>query len=166
MTSTKRTEARPSSTIRPGGPPRSGSVCPSASGLTCWTRRSRQWARKAERWDGRGPAQASGFTDQHPLDEVFHPPIIVYRNDDQLRDWYESTEHQERTVAEAVEQVRAAEDVDERPLQAQCALSNVPPILRIPRPLVRSSRCAMGRSMCSGTQWAREGIRNGSRTTQ
>ena len=61
-----------------------------------------------------GPAQASGFTDQHPLDEVFHPPIIVYRNDDQLRDWYESTEHQERTVAEAVEQVRAAEDVDER----------------------------------------------------
>jgi hypothetical protein len=60
-----------------------------------------------------GPAQTAGFTDGHPLDEVFHPPLVVYRNDDQLRDWFEQTEAQERHVAESVEQVRAASD-DER----------------------------------------------------
>ena len=60
-----------------------------------------------------GPAQASGFTDGHPLDSVFHPPLVVYRNDDHLRDWFEQTEAQERAVAEHVECVRVATD-DER----------------------------------------------------
>ena len=54
------------------------------------------------------PAQATGFLSAHPLDEVFIPPIVVYRNDDDLRDWIEQVEAQERRVAEGVEAVRAA----------------------------------------------------------
>jgi len=54
------------------------------------------------------PAQATGFLSAHPLDEVFIPPIVVYRNDDDLRDWIEQVEAQERRVAEGVRAVRAA----------------------------------------------------------
>lgn len=54
------------------------------------------------------PAQASGYTKSHPLDEIFIPPITVYRSEDDLRDWLEQTESQERGVAEAVAQVREA----------------------------------------------------------
>jgi hypothetical protein len=53
-------------------------------------------------------AQAQGYTTQHPLDEVFPAPLTVYRSDDQLRDWIEQVEAQERRVAEAVAQVDAA----------------------------------------------------------
>jgi hypothetical protein len=53
-------------------------------------------------------AQAQGFTAHHPLDEVFPAPLTVYRSDDQLRDWVEQVEAQERRVAEAVARVDAA----------------------------------------------------------
>jgi len=61
-----------------------------------------------------GPAQATGFTETHPLDAVFHPPIIVYRNSDDLRDWIEQTESQELDIASRVAAVRAASDEGER----------------------------------------------------
>lgn len=60
------------------------------------------------------PAQATGFTTEHPLDSVFIPPIVVYRNDDDLRDWIEQVEAQERGVAESVALVEAATDEGER----------------------------------------------------
>lgn len=59
-------------------------------------------------------AQALGYTATHPLDEVFPAPLTVYRSDDQLRDWVEQVEAQERRVAEAVATVAAAEDEGER----------------------------------------------------
>jgi hypothetical protein len=61
-----------------------------------------------------GPGQASGFTEEHPLDAIFIPPIITYRREDELRDWMEQVESQEVKIAEAVEQVRAASDPAER----------------------------------------------------
>lgn len=62
----------------------------------------------------KGPAQALGYTAEHPLDTVFVPPITVTRNDDDLRDLFESVEAQERSVAEAAAQVHAATDASER----------------------------------------------------
>jgi hypothetical protein len=59
-------------------------------------------------------AQAMGVTKGHPLDSVFVPPVTVWRSDDDLRDWVESTEAQERRVADAVALVRAATDPGER----------------------------------------------------
>ncbi|HWX40364.1 MAG TPA: PD-(D/E)XK nuclease family protein [Blastocatellia bacterium] len=59
-------------------------------------------------------AQALGFTARHPLDEVFPAPMTVYRSDDDLRDWIESTEAQETRVAESVARIEAAEDEGER----------------------------------------------------
>lgn len=59
-------------------------------------------------------AQAMGVTREHPLDAVFVPPVTVYRQDDQLRDWIEQVESQERRIAEAVAEVEAATDVGER----------------------------------------------------
>jgi hypothetical protein len=61
-----------------------------------------------------GPAQATGGTSEHPLDSVFLPPLVIYRNDDDLRDWLEQTEAQERRVAEGVAAVQAAGDEGER----------------------------------------------------
>lgn len=60
------------------------------------------------------PAQAMGVTREHPLDEVFVPPVTVYRSDDQLRDWVEQVEHAERAVAGHVAEVNAATDPGER----------------------------------------------------
>jgi hypothetical protein len=60
------------------------------------------------------PAQATGYLEAHPLDEIFIPPIVVYRNDDDLRDWIEQTEAQEKEVAEHVAKVRAAQDEGEK----------------------------------------------------
>lgn len=60
------------------------------------------------------PAQAMGVTRVHPLDAVFVPPVVVYRNDDDLRDWAEETASSEREVAEHVAEVRAAADPGER----------------------------------------------------
>jgi PD-(D/E)XK nuclease superfamily len=57
-------------------------------------------------------AQAQGYTTRHPLDEVFPAPLTVYRSDDQLRDWVEQVEAQERRVAEGVAEVAAAGDDD------------------------------------------------------
>lgn len=61
-----------------------------------------------------GPAQASGFTVDHPLDSLFLAPILVYRSDDDLRDLVEQMEAQETRVAEGVAAVRAAADEGER----------------------------------------------------
>jgi hypothetical protein len=59
-------------------------------------------------------AQAQGYTTRHPLDEVFPPPMTIYRQDDQLRDWIDQVEAQEVRVAEGVAAVAAAEDEGER----------------------------------------------------
>lgn len=59
-------------------------------------------------------AQATGFLKSHPLDDIFIPPIVVYRNDDELRDWIEQVEAQEREIAERVELVRGAGDASEK----------------------------------------------------
>jgi hypothetical protein len=61
-----------------------------------------------------GPAQATGGTAEHPLDAIFPPPLVIYRSDDDLRDWMEQTEAQERSVAEGVAAVQAAADDGER----------------------------------------------------
>jgi hypothetical protein len=61
-----------------------------------------------------GPAQATGFTTAHPLDLAFHPALIVYRNEDDLRDWIEQTESQEVEIAERVAAVRSASDEGEK----------------------------------------------------
>lgn len=60
------------------------------------------------------PAQAMGVTRMHPLDAVFVPPVVVYRNDDDLRDWAEETAASEREVAEHAAEVHAAADPGER----------------------------------------------------
>jgi hypothetical protein len=59
-------------------------------------------------------AQAVGFLKQHPLDELFIPPITIFRQTDELRDWIEQVEYQEREIAEHVAQVEAASDEEER----------------------------------------------------
>ena len=59
-----------------------------------------------------GPAQALGTTKEHPLDAVFIPPIIVYRNDDDLRDWVEQVEAQERRIAEAAAEMQGTADAE------------------------------------------------------
>jgi hypothetical protein len=62
----------------------------------------------------KGAAQAIGFTATHPLDDVFPAPLLVYRSDDQLRDFIEQLEAQETRVAEAVARVESAADEGER----------------------------------------------------
>ena len=59
-------------------------------------------------------AQATGYLAQHPLDEVFLAPIVIYRNDDDLRDMVEQMEAAERRTAEGVAVVTAASDEGER----------------------------------------------------
>jgi hypothetical protein len=59
-------------------------------------------------------AQVTGYLEEHPLDAIFIPPIIVYRNDDELRDWIEQVESQEVRVAEGVARVAAASDEGEK----------------------------------------------------
>lgn len=58
--------------------------------------------------------QATGATELHPLDAVFVPPFIVYRNEDDLRDLIEQIESQERRVAAGVSEVNSASDEGER----------------------------------------------------
>jgi hypothetical protein len=55
-----------------------------------------------------------GVLQQHPLDQVFIPPIVVYRNEDEVRDWVEQVEAQERRIAEQVEMIHAATDEGEK----------------------------------------------------
>jgi hypothetical protein len=55
-----------------------------------------------------GAAQAVGTTKQHPLDAVLLPPIVIYRNEDELRDLVDQMEAVERGIAEGVEAVNAA----------------------------------------------------------
>lgn len=59
-------------------------------------------------------AQKMGVTKDHPLDQVFLAPIIVYRNEDDLRDWVDSTEYQERMIAEHEAEIAACPDEGER----------------------------------------------------
>lgn len=61
----------------------------------------------------KSPAQGTGYTEGHPLDAVFVTPetcaeLLVYRNSDELRDWVEQIEAQERRVAEGIAAVDAA----------------------------------------------------------
>lgn len=62
----------------------------------------------------RSEAQAMGVTESHPLDAAFVPPVVVYRSDDQLRDWIEQVEHAERETAMHVAEVNAATDAGEK----------------------------------------------------
>lgn len=62
----------------------------------------------------RSAAQAMGVTREHPLDAVFVPPVVVYRNDDDLRDWYDQTAAEERRAAEGVAAMNAVADAGER----------------------------------------------------
>jgi len=63
------------------------------------------------------PAQSTGYLKTHPLDDIFIPPIVVYRNDDELRDWIEQVEAQEIQIAEHVDLVsHAADDATRRHL--------------------------------------------------
>jgi len=55
-------------------------------------------------------AQATGYLPTHPLDDVFLPPVVVYRQEDDLRDLVEQMEAQEVSVAQGVEAVQAAAD--------------------------------------------------------
>lgn len=50
----------------------------------------------------------SGYTETHPLEEVFLSPITVYRNDDDLRDWIDSTGEQEARIVEGLVQIEKA----------------------------------------------------------
>jgi hypothetical protein len=59
-------------------------------------------------------AQALGYTSQHPLDAIFIPPILVFRQDDDLRDFMEEIEEQETEIAENVARIEAAGDEGER----------------------------------------------------
>jgi hypothetical protein len=58
-------------------------------------------------------AQSLGVTREHPLDAIFIPPIIVYRNEDELRDLIDQMESQERRIAEGVVAVSSAADAGE-----------------------------------------------------
>lgn len=53
-------------------------------------------------------AQKLGVTRKHPFEEVFPEPVIVFRNEDELRDVVEQFEAQERKVAEAVAMMPAS----------------------------------------------------------
>lgn len=57
--------------------------------------------------------QATGYTDVHPLDDVFISPITVFRNDDDLRDWIDQTACQEERVVEGLVQIRETKDLSE-----------------------------------------------------
>ena len=59
-------------------------------------------------------AQALGFLARHPLDEVFVPPITVFRNEDDLRDLVDQVEAQEIRVAQGVAVVAGAADEGDR----------------------------------------------------
>lgn len=65
----------------------------------------------------KSPAQALGYTSRHPLDAVFLPPFVVYRNDDDLRDMVEQLEASEQaTVQQAAEVWQASGEDDRRSL--------------------------------------------------
>lgn len=61
----------------------------------------------------KSPAQGTGYTEGHPLDGAFVTPetcaeLLVYRNEDELRDWFEQVEAQERRVADGIAAVNSA----------------------------------------------------------
>jgi hypothetical protein len=89
-------------------------------------------------------AQAQGFTTEHPLDAIFPAPLVVYRSDDQLRDWIEQVEASESRVAEAVARVDNAPDEGERRH-----------LLNVHFPMSRRScsyptECAFAKTVCFG----------------
>lgn len=94
-------------------------------GTAVWARMStKEWINKLDEStetigaEGRNLGYSSsvqqGYTGEHPLDLVFVPPILIYRNDDDLRDWIEETEASERRVAEGMAQVHGAKDQAEK----------------------------------------------------
>lgn len=100
-----------------------------------------------------GPAQRLGYTTSHPLDAVFVPPIVVYRSEDDLRDWFEQTEASERRIAEAEALIAGAESEDAR----RSLLNVLAPQNR--SACVWPSQCAFDRdkaSVCWGPPEVRE----------
>ena len=100
-------------------------------------------------------AQALGYTTRHPLDEVFPPPMTVYRQDDQLRDWIDQVEAQEVRVAEGVAAVAAAEDDGDR----RHALNVHFPMSR--RACSYPSECAMTKVCFGGDDIRRSPLESG-----
>jgi hypothetical protein len=105
-------------------------------------------------------AQALGYTTQHPLDAIFIPPITVYRNDDDLRDWLEQTEAQEVRVAEAVAEVNAATDQDDE----RSALNRHFPMTR--RACSYPSECAFVKICYGGEDLRRDPLSSGKFVTR
>jgi hypothetical protein len=97
----------------------------------------------------RSEAQAQGYTATHPLDDVFPAPLTVYRQDDDLRDWVEQTEAQERRVAEAVARIDAAVDDGEK----RHLLNVLAPMSR--RSCSYPVECVYAKSICYGGEDAR-----------
>jgi hypothetical protein len=93
-------------------------------------------------------AQALGVLQQHPLDQVFIPPIVVYRNEDEVRDWVEQVEAQERRIAEQVEMIHAATDEGEK----RSLMNQFAPMTR--RACEYPTTC-MAVSLCYGSEEAR-----------
>jgi hypothetical protein len=93
-------------------------------------------------------AQALGVLQQHPLDQVFIPPIVVYRNEDEVRDWVEQVEAQERRIAEQVEMINAAADEGEK----RSLMNQFAPMTR--RACEYPTTC-MAVSLCYGSEDAR-----------
>jgi len=104
-------------------------------------------------WKSRG--QALGYTKEHPLDAIFIPPITVYRNDDDLRDWLEQTEAQEVRVAEAVAEVEAATDSDEE----RSALNRLFPMTR--RACEYPTSCSFVKVCYAGEEMKRDPLASG-----
>lgn len=100
-------------------------------------------------------AQAIGYTTRHPLDSVFLAPITVYRNDDELRDLVEQIEAQETRVAEAVAEVQACGDEDEK----RSALNRLFPQTR--RACEYPSTCAFVKVCYGGEDIRREPLASG-----
>lgn len=59
-------------------------------------------------------AQSVGYTATHPLDEIFLPPIVVFRNEDDLRDLVDQLAEQETRIVEGVAAIEACQDEGER----------------------------------------------------
>lgn len=97
----------------------------------------------------RSQAQRMGVTAKHPLDSIFIPPIVIYRNEDELRDWLEQISYQEAQVAEHVAQVHATTDEAER----RSLLNKF--FAQNRRSCEYPSTCAFAKGMCWGSDEVR-----------
>lgn len=97
----------------------------------------------------RSQAQRMGVTAKHPLDSIFIAPIVIYRNEDELRDWLEQISYQEAQVAEHVAQVHATTDEAER----RSLLNKF--FAQNRRSCEYPSTCAFAKGMCWGSDEVR-----------